>query len=104
MNELIIVKTIATLIDDEGFEVLTETNTELFCEVKSASYIDSYGSEKHDVRASIEFVMRKEDFEECRQTINEKHYYPSIVIYDGARYELVRWRYIDGMKASMICG
>lgn len=104
MNEIIKVKTISTSLDDEGFEVLTETDRELFCEVKSASYIDSYGSEKHDVRASIEFVMRKEDFDECRQTINEKHYYPSIVIYDGARYELVRWRYIDGMRASMICG
>lgn len=104
MNEVVTVKTLVTSVNENGFPIQTETDTELFCEVRSASYVDSYGSEKHDVRASIEFVMRKEDFDSCRKTINGKHYYPSVVIYDGASYELVRWRYIDGMKASMVCG
>ena len=78
--------------------------TDQYCEVRSASYIDAYESLKAGINASIEFVMRREDFDECRILNGKKHEYPSIVEWEGAEYNLVRWRYLDGGKASVVCG
>ena len=104
LDELIKVITYTNSTDDDGFDVEVSHEKELFCEVKSASYLDSYNSMAQGTRASIEFEIRKEDFDELRITENEKHFYPSEVIYDGAKYNLIRWRIIDKAKASLICG
>ena len=104
MNDLITLVTIAEVTDDDGFVIETKTKrTDQFCEVRSASYIDAYESLKAGINASIEFVMRREDFDECRILNGKKHEYPSIVEWEGAEYNLVRWRYLDGGKASVVC-
>ena len=64
--------------------------TDQYCEVRSASYIDAYESLKAGINASIEFVMRREDFDECRILNGKKHEYPSIVEWEGAEYNLVK--------------
>lgn len=105
MNDLITLITTAEILDDDGFVVETKTKrADQFCEVRSVSYLDAYESLKVGTGASIEFVMRREDFDECRILVGKKHEYPSIVEWEGAEYNLVRWRYLRDGKASMICG
>ena len=105
MNELITLVTVYEVADEDGFVVETKTKrTDQYCEVRSASYLDAYESMKVGTNASVEFVMRKEDFDECRVLNGKKHEYPTIVEWEGAEYHLVRWRYLPNGKASVICG
>lgn len=104
MNEIIKVFTVVNGKDDDGFPTETIIEAELFCKVNSASYLDFYSSNQDKVKPTIEFEMRREDFDETRITKDKKHFYPSKVEYDGAEYELIRWRYKDQARAVMICG
>lgn len=104
MNDIIAVITDVQTTDDEGFPLSEETLKELFCEVKSADYIDRQQSMNSKTLATIAFEVRREDFDDCRITYNKKHYYPSYVEWEGARYELIRWRYVGKDRAVMTCG
>lgn len=104
MNEVIKVMTIILSTNANGFEVEEEKAKELFATVESSDYNDFYGSSKESIRAVISFVVRWEDFMETRYTVDKKHFFPKYVEYDGAKYELVRWRHKGQHEARLICG
>jgi len=104
MNEVIKAYTIVNTVDADGFDIEQKIEHELFADPRSVSYIDAYNSMQSAIKPTIAFEMRREDFDACRHTADEKHYYPSEVVWDGARYKLVRWYYKDGSKAVMVCG
>ncbi len=104
MNEEIIVQTITKSLDEDGFDVEVVHEATLYCNVKSASYLDTYNAMQAGATATISFEIRKEDFDDLRILENGKHYYPSRIVWDGALYNLVRWFYNDNGRAVLVCG
>lgn len=104
MNETIKVITVVKTVDRDGFDLETRNTKELYAEVNSAWYKDVYETMANKQQANIEFTIRKEDFDDCRVTENKKHFYPTLVEWEGAEYSLIRWRYKGLDRAVMICG
>ena len=104
MNEEITVTTVHPSVNKKGFTVETKTEKQVYAEVSSTDYRDFYGSSNETTKASIVFVLRREDFDDLRITVNKKHYYPKYVAWEGAEYELIRWRFNDEHSARLICG
>lgn len=106
MNEIISLITIIPEADaTTGMQRLVEQPpVEFFANPVQGGYQDWYGSQAEEVRPMIAFELSWDDFLTSRRTEGGRHYWPEIVLWDGARYKVTRWRQKNAETAVIYCG
>lgn len=90
-NDVITLITKKTDEDKDGFPVDTILfSEEIMAEVKSVKYTEFYEAERAGVKVQIMAKIRIDEYEGAFISNNNKIFKPSIVIYDGIRYKIIR--------------
>lgn len=92
-NELLILETVLGYTTNKnGFKNSDITaQTEVFCAVKSVGRAEYYEAARNGIKASLIFVVNKDDFEAAAGTNEEgKKVKPSRVIYNNTVYMIKR--------------
>ncbi len=94
-NELIRLETVLGCRQNKnGFREKEETaQTEVFCAVKSAGRKEFYEAERNGYKASIIFVVNRDDFDAASRDVDGKKVKASRVLHNNVQY-LIRRTYI----------
>ena len=79
-------------VDDNGFEVNTEINTEVFADKKSIRSSEHYEAEKLGYKLSATFIVKPYEY-------TGQEY----LLYEGKRYKVERTYQVDTEKLELIC-
>lgn len=93
-NELLILESVLGYTQNEnGFKENENTaQMEVFCAVKSVGRTEYYEAARSGMKASLIFVVNKDDFEAAVRIVDGKKVKPSRVIHNNTQY-LIRRSY-----------
>ena len=92
MNDIIYLLQFETTTDENGFEVSTETQTEVFAERKSIRSQEFYEAQKQGYKLSTMFVIKPYEYDE-----------QEYLLYEGKKYKVERTYEKDTENLEIIC-
>lgn len=91
-SEIIELIDVVTEVDENGFEINIEVNTEVFANKKSIRASEFYESQKLGYKLSIMFEVRISDFE------NQEY-----ILYENKRYKIERLYQKNSEIIELVC-
>ena len=85
--------------DTAGYPTKTETKYTAYAMKKSVVRSEFYSAMRVDLKPKATFVIRAEDWEQTRHTVDNEEVYPSKINWNSATYDIIR---ADGYREGFV--
>lgn len=89
--------------DEEGFPIETRKEIPVYVRTKSVTRTEFYDAMRSNIRTSIVFSMRIEDWKLSEHMVDGRKLYADKIKYDGCEYDVVRDYMLDKSTIEVTC-